>query len=153
MIKKILTPVDGSKHSLKAAQYAMEIASKMGAKVHLLHVLPSSASLYQSFFGLVTPKAAMERELSEKLEKDWKKIGQEILDKTLEQTHIVGVKARSVKLVHGNVVESIIDVTKSGQYDMIIMGNKGTGGISEALLGGVSIQISRHAPCPVLIVR
>jgi nucleotide-binding universal stress UspA family protein len=152
MIKKILTPVDGSKHSLKAAQYAMEIASKMGAKVDLLHVLPSSASLYQSFFGLVTPKAAMERELSEKLEKDWKKIGQEILDKTLEQTHIAGVNA-SVKLVHGNVVESIIGVTKSGQYDMIIMGNKGTGGISEALLGGVSIQISRHAPCPVLIVR
>jgi len=152
MIKKILLPVDGSKHSFKAAQYAMEIASKMGAKVDMLHVLPTEASLYSSFFGLVTPKVDMESDLSEKLDREWKRIGQEILDKTLEQTQIAGVDA-SIKLVHGNVIKSILDITRSGQYDMVIMGGKGAGDVAEMLLGGVSIQISRHAPCPVLIVR
>jgi len=36
-IKKILLPTDGSEHSIKAAKYAAEIATKHGSKVTLLH--------------------------------------------------------------------------------------------------------------------
>ena len=39
MIKKILVPVDGSKHSVKAVELASDIASKYDAEVILLHVL------------------------------------------------------------------------------------------------------------------
>ena len=39
MIKKILVPVDGSAHSVKAAELASDLAVKYGAEIVLLHVL------------------------------------------------------------------------------------------------------------------
>ena len=39
MIKKILVPVDGSAHSIKAAELASDLAAKYGAEILLLHVL------------------------------------------------------------------------------------------------------------------
>ncbi|MGI9462359.1 MAG: universal stress protein, partial [Aestuariivirgaceae bacterium] len=39
MIKKILVPVDGSPHSVKAVELASDLASKYGAEIILLHVL------------------------------------------------------------------------------------------------------------------
>ena len=39
MIKNVLVAVDGSEHSLKAVDYAIDIALKYGCKMYLLHVV------------------------------------------------------------------------------------------------------------------
>jgi len=36
---------------------------------------------------------------------------------------------------------------------LVAMGSRGLGGISRALMGGVSDSVIRHAHCPVLAVR
>ena len=37
--------------------------------------------------------------------------------------------------------------------DVIVVGSHGRGAIERLLLGSVSDQIVRHAPCPVLVIR
>ncbi len=38
-VKKILTPIDFSVHSMEAMRGAMELAKDVGAEVHLMHVI------------------------------------------------------------------------------------------------------------------
>lgn len=46
-------------------------------------------------------------------------------------------------------------VNLAGEIDagLIVMGSRGRGGISRALMGSVSDSVVRHAHCPVLVVR
>ena len=37
--------------------------------------------------------------------------------------------------------------------DLLVVGSRGHGGLSAALLGSVSTYCAQHAPCPVVIVR
>ena len=45
------------------------------------------------------------------------------------------------------------EIAKEKNVDMIVMGSRGLGGITQFLLGSVSDRVTDHAPCPVLIVR
>lgn len=152
LFRSILLPVDGSDHSFKAARYAMEIASKMESSVDLLHVLPSGIALYRNLASGWISKLEMDQDILEKLVKEWKKKGKEILDVTLKRTRISNV-AVSVKLKAGNPVPVILKMAKKGRYDLIVMGSRSAGGLTEPLLGSTSIQVSRYAPCPVLLIR
>jgi nucleotide-binding universal stress UspA family protein len=37
--------------------------------------------------------------------------------------------------------------------DLLVVGNRGRGGLASALLGSVSLHCVLHAPCPITIVR
>jgi nucleotide-binding universal stress UspA family protein len=37
--------------------------------------------------------------------------------------------------------------------DVIVVGSHGRGALERLLLGSVSDQVVRHAPCPVLVIR
>ena len=39
------------------------------------------------------------------------------------------------------------------QAEVLVLGNRGRGGFSKALLGSVTAYITHHATCPVLVVR
>jgi nucleotide-binding universal stress UspA family protein len=47
----------------------------------------------------------------------------------------------------------IAEAHATGICSLIVMGNRGHGGISEALLGSVSQDVVHRAHCPVVIVR
>jgi universal stress protein A len=53
----------------------------------------------------------------------------------------------------GDPVESIIDVARSERAELIVVGSHGRGTVARALIGSVSDQVVRRAPCPVLVVR
>jgi universal stress protein A len=53
----------------------------------------------------------------------------------------------------GDPAESIIDAAQSEGADMIVVGSHGRGALGRALIGSVSDQVVRHAPCPILVVR
>jgi len=51
----------------------------------------------------------------------------------------------------GDVVEAI--VSKSGMYDLVIMGTEGRSGLKKILNGSVAERVMTNASCPVTIVR
>lgn len=53
----------------------------------------------------------------------------------------------------GEPAESIVEAALAERADVIVIGSHGRGAIGRALIGSVSDQVVRHAPCPVLVVR
>lgn len=53
----------------------------------------------------------------------------------------------------GQPAETILDVARSNDVDMIAMTTHGRSGIQRFLLGNVADRVVRHAHVPVLLVR
>jgi nucleotide-binding universal stress UspA family protein len=57
----------------------------------------------------------------------------------------------SATVREGNTAQILLDVAKDA--DLLVVGSRGHGGLTEALLGSVSQHCVHHAQCPVVIVR
>lgn len=142
MYKKVLVPIDGSPHSNRAEQTAVEIAKLMGAEVCLIHVIIPPQ--YTAFYG-ETPIPVSQNVMDEL----------ENRGKTLLDEHAAkysGLKI-STELFIGHPAETICQRAKEGGYDLVIIGSRGLGAIKGYLLGSVSDRVSHHAPCSVLIAH
>jgi nucleotide-binding universal stress UspA family protein len=53
----------------------------------------------------------------------------------------------------GDPAAMICSVARELGVDVIVVGSHGKGFLSRVLLGSVSEHVTRHAPCPVLVVR
>jgi nucleotide-binding universal stress UspA family protein len=151
---KILVPVDGSKYSRDAAEYAVGIAKSTHAKVIVLHVvhLPTYAFSYSGSEG-VSP-VAIPTPLPVTLTEDEKKAAKKIVDDVKEMGEKAGVKMET-KIVerHPSVPDAIIQFAEENGIDLIVMGTKGKTAIKRFLLGSVTESVVHHAHCPVLVVR
>ena len=52
---------------------------------------------------------------------------------------------------HGNPTPLLL--TQSAEADMIVVGARGTGGFRGLILGSTTDKLTRHAKCPVVVVR
>ena len=74
----------------------------------------------------------------------------ENLNRTAQE--LKGVKTEihvSVGVPH----HSLVDLTRDGNIDLVILPTHGRKGIAHALLGSVTERVARGANCPVLVVR
>ena len=53
----------------------------------------------------------------------------------------------------GDPAESIVEAANAEGADIIVIGSHGRAALGRALIGSVSDQVVRHAPCPVMVVR
>jgi nucleotide-binding universal stress UspA family protein len=47
----------------------------------------------------------------------------------------------------------IVKAAREWPADLIVIGSHGRQGVSRMLLGSVAEAVTRHAPCPVLVIR
>jgi nucleotide-binding universal stress UspA family protein len=59
----------------------------------------------------------------------------------------------SAEIIDGDPSESLVNRAGSTFADLIVVGNRGLGPVTSAVLGSVSAHLIDHAPCPVLVVR
>lgn len=141
MFKKILCPVDFSQFSQEVVDYAVDLAIKYGAELHIMHVIPNMTYFtpYESF---LTPEnlVAIEKHIQDQVENDFEKV--------LKQN----VPAKKVIRTGVPFVE-IIDYAKSESIDLIVMGTHGRSGIEHILIGNVAEKVVRKSPCPVMTIR
>ncbi len=129
---------DGSRESEAACAVAMQIAEAMGASVRLLAV---------QFFGDEgVPSWEYDREARDQAERE--RLGHAIVS-TLKQMP-PGVLADG-EVLEGEIAETLASRAEEG-IDLLITGSRGYGPMRRALLGSVSTELARSAPCPLLVV-
>jgi len=155
MFRKILVPLDGSEHSLRALETAIQVARKFDGKITLIHVysvtvapmmMPEPTTLTPSGVPVVTPA-----EISKMVEAA-REVGNRILKEGEQKVESENIQVETI-INEGNTVQEIIKVAKEGTFDLIVMGVKGIGRLRELLVGSVSEGVIKHAPCPVLVVK
>jgi nucleotide-binding universal stress UspA family protein len=141
--KVVLTPVDFSEASVRAARAAMAWAERIGAELHLLHVVPDAiegrtADALREF----SPQTFVE---------DWTRGTRDALDALAATLSADGRRIR-VTIRLGDPVHEITRYAAEESASLIVLASRSHSAISRALLGSVAERVVREAPCPVLTV-
>lgn len=142
---RILVAVDGSKSSMDAADYAIDMAKIFNAQLTTLTVSHISMSSY----GLATlPDAIKQAKEKHALEsKQW-------FDKVSQNAKHNDVQIRTELIDSQMSVDgTIVEYAESHDIDLIILGTKGRSGIKKLLLGSVATGVVKYATCPVMVVK
>ena len=137
MFEHILVAVDGSHKGGKSLPIAIDLATKYGSTVTVVHVREHGR--YEGSEVDLGPGTEAE----------------ELVGAVLERFRAAGVEARS-EIRHvspGDTPEQIVEVAKSSGADLIVMGTRGMTEWKSLVLGGVANKVVHHATCPVLLVR
>jgi nucleotide-binding universal stress UspA family protein len=141
----VLIATDGSPSSIEAAQRAAQLL-RPADHVTLLSVLTEvpgddAGGFEGSVYSPGEQEALWKQELAE--------AGEE-----LERTAAALTSTKIDKRIEvGDVSGTVCKIAGDLKVDVIVVGSHGRGAIERLLLGSVSDQIVRHAPCPVLVVR
>jgi nucleotide-binding universal stress UspA family protein len=141
MPRTIVVGTDGSKPAEEAVRQATELASREGARLHLVAAYPDPQVLREKIAGAATTQNV-----------DMRGVAIAVLKRAEHHVRDAGVELETYAR-EGDPAEVIIQVASEQQADLIIVGSRGLTGIKRFLLGSVSEKVSRHAPCSVMIIR
>lgn len=145
---KVLVATDGSKSSFRAVDKTIQLVQAMKAEVTALSVA-HEVPLFQDHDGLSSEHLVMVRQ---NLKEGAEKAAKEILEKTESIFRENGLEVSTILKV-GHPGEVICHVADEGGYDLVVVGNRGLGGIKELLLGSVSNRVAHCVKSSVLIVK
>ena len=143
--QRLLVPVDFSEDANQALEYAIALASTLGARVILLHVMQSPP------WGGVDMDVTLPHAYSQFIQHLEAEVTHR-MQACLERVTARGLEGE-MAVVHGEPFQEILDTAKKQQVDLIIMGTHGRTGLQHVLMGSVAEKVVRLAPCPVLVVR
>lgn len=139
-IKNILVPIDFSSCSTNALEYALPIAEKTGAKLSLLHT-------YRLLEKDIKPQLTTTFSLKKELDKDY----QEQFDQ-IEKSYFKGNKINHDYLLEiGFPVDTIQMLTVTQQFDLVVMGTRGSNNVSN-ILGSTTTSVIHKVNCSVLAI-
>ena len=139
----ILLATDGSEEAQLASTTAADLAQKTDSELHVLTVGPD-LPLYE----LPEHPADFEDVVREN-----RREAKEVLEQQAKMIEESGVTVKETHLREGRADKEIVEVAEEIGAGLIVMGSRGHGRLSRALMGSVSDAVVRHAHCPVTIVR
>lgn len=143
MIRNILVPTDFSKCSVYAVKVAAQLAKKLDATIHLLHVIETPVVAYDA--GMVNfeslPQALFMKELAD-----------DNLKNLLSESFLKGIKIES-KIEYDAIYKRINQYVEDQKVDLIVMGSHGAKGFNEIVLGSNAERVVRYSSCPVLTIK
>jgi nucleotide-binding universal stress UspA family protein len=141
MFHNILVAVDGSADADQALTHAIDLAQSEHARLTLITAvaeLPGPAYLTPGMpVGKLIDDA--EGEAAAILRRARERVPVDLPITTL--------------LSHEPIRNAIIEQTRGGGYDLVVVGSRGRGAVRSTLLGSVSHYVLHHSPVPVLIVH
>ena len=136
LLRHVLFPTDFSETSARAGDLLTRLAPRGISQVTVLHALdvPGGNAYPPGFQEMAAAKAR---------------------DSLTAWTTVL--KGADIPLVHpvfdpGHPLPAILRVLESQEISLIVMGTQGKGFIKEIFLGSVAHNVSRLAPCPVLLI-
>jgi nucleotide-binding universal stress UspA family protein len=138
---RIVVGVDGSVPSIDALRWAIRQAELTGGTLDAVMAWQYPVAI--GGLGWV-PAAGMG-------DVDYAALAAQALTEAIDKVEIPDqVHLRQV-VVEGNATQVLLDSAKDA--DLLVVGNRGHGGFTDALIGSVSIRCVHHAHCPVVVVR
>jgi universal stress protein A len=140
-IERVLVPLDFSRASLKAIDYALALGSRFGAKLRFVHVLdydyppPTLAMM-----GAVIPDAESGQNAKRRL-------------KDIAKKYAIDLPAENLNVVTGRAYHEICKLACQLEVDLIAISTRGHTGLKHLFLGSTAERVVQHATCPVLVVR
>jgi len=141
-VNAVVTGVDGSESSQRAAEHAAAIARHWKAKLHLVTVVRTPEGWW-GIGGAPPSPEALSAALIEGQQK--------ILGEIEQHLDLEGVDYETMEEL-GDPVSRLIGVCESTDADMLIIGRRGAGLAERIILGSVADRLCHLAPCPVLVI-
>lgn len=176
MFNRMLLPVDGSEHALRAATVAGDLASKYGSEIVVLHVINPSQldeatermaevehvaerghEQYPWVANVPSELAAMlqPEEGSDQRQRMLEYLADKVVRRSTEKLHEHGVGHDRVRVLfkNGHAAKRILETAKEEKSDLIVMGSRGLSDLIGALGGSVSHRVANGADCSVITVK
>ena len=159
-IKKILFSSDLTETSRHAFQYATMLASKFCASIVFLHVMEDLPKGARGFIDEETiqkirkqaTESAQSTLIGKKteirmLESELNRFCQTAFEESVDR----GTIDTDIRVLEGNVIETIISAANEMNCDAIVMGSTRRGRIAEAMLGSVVKGVLRYSDTLVIV--
>jgi len=121
---KILLCTDGSSHTVRGLNLGTRVARTAASSVDILAVVQRDQ------------------------EKEIRQLAEEVAADLEEAGIPVTIHWRT-----GRIAEELVRQAQTTPYDLLIMGSRGRRGLVRLLLGSVALQVTGHAPAPVLVIK
>jgi nucleotide-binding universal stress UspA family protein len=145
---KIAVGIDGSAASQAAVQWASAEARIRSARVVAIHVWSYMPITAIGDPGMVPIAGG---DLPGQLEAE-RTAAEVQLDTALAAAFPDGIPGElERRLVEGDAGDAL--VAEAGDADLIVVGSRGHGGLTSAIVGSVSRHVIHHAGCPVVVVK
>ena len=143
---RVVAAVDGSAGSRAALQFAVDDAVRRGVPVEA--VVAYSSPEYWTDFNVVgsSETERMRARLRSEAEARVRAVVDDVTRTADGPLPEIGIRA-----VQGAPADVLIRASHGA--DLLVVGSRGHGGFSSALLGSTSMQCALHATCPVTVVH
>lgn len=139
LYQRILLPLDGSEHSLRAVDHAMGLA-KLGGEIIVCTVVDPIPNILGG---------DARHEAEEELQNSSKAILQPVLDRLKAEN----ISARSVVRASNKASTAIVALIDELKVDLVVMGSRGRSDLEGLLLGSVTHRVLAITDAPVLVVN
>jgi nucleotide-binding universal stress UspA family protein len=137
-MKRIVIATDGSANAWAAVEEGVELASEVGAEVTFVTVRHGVPLLGDPWY---------QQHLTEQLGH-----ARETLDRAEAEAERHGVRC-DTEILEGDPATCIVDAGRYRDADLIVVGSRGHGALTSALVGSVSRAVMSRSQVPVMIVR
>jgi nucleotide-binding universal stress UspA family protein len=141
-IKNIVVATDLSATARDAYSYAKELANALDANLTIVHVKES----------LVIASDVM---IAPPLSDDDTDLIKDIEELVAEENSATRSKVKGevkIKVLNGDPVDVLVNISKSSETDLIVIGTTGLSDVLTKIFGSVSVKVSNKAHCPVILV-
>ena len=144
--KNILFCTDFSTSAQAALPYAIDLARKYGAALHVLHVYQDAGHIAEFELSSDTKSdyIRVARLMGTEMEKRLEALCEEIIKE-------LGSCER--EMVRGKPHIEIIRYTKEKNIDLIVMASHGLSGLEHVLFGSTAERVLRESPCNVFVIK
>jgi nucleotide-binding universal stress UspA family protein len=147
----VVVGVDGSPGSSAALEFALEEASRRGAELRVITVahLPT---YWGQVGGLGGYAILTTLPTQDEIVADVLVAARQMVDAVIAEHAETAAGMKIIMDAVSGVAGDVL-VESARDADMLVVGHRGRGGVTSALLGSVGLHSVLHATCPVTIVR
>jgi nucleotide-binding universal stress UspA family protein len=149
-IRKILAPADLSTLSKAGIRYALEFADAQGAELIVCNVITPEETPFPQAIEKWVAKQGDLPQVRKTVEERKRRLAEFMKENFAEYPAAIKIR-QDVEI--GTPYKRIVEKAEEEGVDMIIMCTHGRTGLLHMLIGSVTEQVVRRAPCAVLSVR